>query len=141
MTASELLRRAGWAEGRQVVVDPPLAALREGGFETWEGLASMLAEYCFLTIHDVGGLRSLWIEPTRAVADADPEWIADYEQSLGTRLVPVGGYSHMLVMYGRDSVFYGGFDREFGPLGLTVEEVVDGLLCRVPPVRLSMTLQ
>lgn len=141
VTAKDLLRRAGWAEERRVSVDTQVAALHASGFETWAGLEAMLATYCFLVIRDVKGLRSLWIEPARAVAGADPDWIADYERAVGVRLVPVGGYSHMLVMLGTDSVFYGGFDREFGPIGRTVEEVVDGLLCTVPPVALSMTLE
>jgi len=141
MTPNELLRRAGWEEGRQVAANAWVAGLRDGGFESWTGLASMLAEYCFLVVHDAEGLRSLWIDPARAIADADADWVAGYERSLGVRLAPVGGYSHMLLMFGRDCVFYGGFDREFGPLGLTLEEAVDGLLCRVPPVRLAMRLE
>lgn len=140
MTAEDLLRRGGWAEDRRVTVDAALAALCRGGYETWSALEEMLASYCGLVVHDASGARSLWIEPARAVANADPDWVRAYEQVANHRLVPVGGYSHLLIMFGRDSVFYGGVDAEFGPLGASMEDVVDGLLCRFPPVRLSMTV-
>ena len=141
MMAKELLIRAGWFDGRKVAIQDQIAAIRSGGFAVWPGLDSVLAAYCFLVIADAEGSRFLWIEPARAVAVVDPGWIFDYEKVLGVRLAPVGGYSHMTVMVGSDSAIYGGFDREFGRVGASFEDAVDGLLCARPTVRLSMTLE
>lgn len=141
MMAKDLLVRAGWFDGREVAIQDQIAAIRAGGFEVWAGLESILAAYCFLVIRDSVGSRSLWIEPARAVAAIDPEWIFDYERVLGVRLAPVGGYSHMTVMVGSDAAIYGGFDREFGRLGGSIEDAVDQLLCAASPVRLSLTLE
>jgi len=115
--------------------------LSDAGYETWEELAAMLAEFSLLEVFDAAHEKHLWIDAGRAALDADPDWIRDYSSFIKKSLSPVGGYSHMGVMFGSDSVFYGGYDREFGPLGSSVQEVVDGLFCMTPPVRLSMIVE
>ena len=140
MKALDLMRRAGWTESRKVPVDQHIEALRRGGFHAWEDLGSMLEPIVGLQISDILGRFTMWLDPTQAAATADLDWVTDYEHAAGVMLTPVGEYSHMLMMLGSDSAFYGGFDREFGRLGGTLEEAVNGVLVRQPPVRLSIRI-
>jgi SUKH-3 immunity protein of toxin-antitoxin system len=138
--ADTLLRSAGWTEERRVPVDKDLTAIRTAGYPAWEKLIDFVVEYSGLVIQNRDGTRSLWIDPSRAVDDVDHKWVDDYGRLVGSELVPVGGYSHMTIYLGRDGALYGGFDKEFGPLGTDVQQLVAGILTQVPPTPLRWTL-
>jgi hypothetical protein len=67
---------------------------------------------------------------------AKVEWVRTYAEFLNEELVPIGGHSHMGIYLGRDGVFYGGFDAQFGPLGRSVRVMIDRVLNNVPPTQL-----
>ena len=101
----------------------------------------MLTEYCFLDIHPPGAGNALMIDPVRALMHADSDWLEAYQELVHERLVPVGEYSHMWVLYSPSGMFYGGFDEDFGPLGESMEEVVHDIFLTHPPVPLSMKVK
>lgn len=137
MDAEALLVRAGWFAGRRVDVADGLKALAGAGYAVAPAVLATLREFSGLVIASQDGTRQIWIDGERAAAVADPEWCRAYEASAGTPLVPVGGYSHMIVLADGEGSLWGGFDEEFGTLADSVEELVDVVLVSPGSVRLN----
>lgn len=141
MTAESLLKAAGWYPGRDVGrASAGIAELLEAGFPVDGSVERMLREYSGLDVADEAEVRSLWVDGRRASLEADPEWVAAYSEGLDMWLTPVGGYSHMLVMADGRGACWGGFDYEYGLLGVTFPLAVDALLTCGPLPRLDRRL-
>jgi hypothetical protein len=138
---TEQLKQAGWFEGRAVDVDPLVSSLRSINCAAWPELLSMLTEYSGLVFCNRDRSRCVWIDPIQAVAYADAEWLRAYATFVGAELAPIGGYSHMAIYFGSDGTFYGSFDTAFGPLGKTIESLIDGVLNRMPPTQLTDVIE
>lgn len=139
-TVDSLLRRCGWDQGRLVDVTSALAGIRRAGYPIWPELTEFLSEFNGLTIESADGARRLTIDATQAARNADQGWLSDYSRVAGCDLSPVGEYSHMIFLMGRDGRFYGGFDNAFGPMGEDFRGAVSGLLEEVPPRALQWDL-
>jgi hypothetical protein len=139
--ASDLLAAAGWHPGRRVDISGELRALEQAGHPALRAAAEVLTEYADLVVVSASGDRSLWISGTRAAAESDVAWCMAYSGELGLRLVPVGGHSHMTILVDEAGRFWGGFDYEYGRLGDTVEDVIQGVLIATPPVQFDRRLE
>ncbi len=143
------LRAAGWHPGRRVDITRAVHALEADGHQVSSELRRFLAEYDRLEVTEKPrpgvlrreqNLRRITFAATET-GGVDAEWARAYEDVVGCRLAPVGGYSHMTIYHGADGKFYGGFDREFGLLGRDVADVVAGILFEDPPRRLTLVVE
>jgi hypothetical protein len=132
------MRRAGWVPGRHVATADAKNALSAAGYEPFEALTDLLAEFSPLTFRSDDSQRSVWIDGLRSATDADPDWAQEYGRLAGSLLAPIGRYSHMTIYVAQDGTLYGGFDREFGRLGADVKEALNGLLNQDPLPRLDL---
>jgi hypothetical protein len=126
--ADVLLASAGWYPGRVVdVSEAERAWLAEGCTVHDEGPA-LLREFSGLTVWAADKRRSLWFDGERALRDIDPAWCRAYSEDSGRLLLPVGGYSHMVLLVDEVGGLWGGFDAEYGQLADSVTEAVRVLL-------------
>lgn len=127
-SARDLLKAAGWSEGRAIDIEGARDLLAAAGYQVSERLASVLKEYSNLTIGFVRNQRedTIWFDPRRAVALTIPSAVRSYETQLGTALVPIGfaHHDHLLILAGADGRFVGVYDDFVAELGSTPEEVV-----------------
>jgi hypothetical protein len=136
------LRASGWWPGRHIELTSEVAVLEDEGIEPWPEFLAFLEQYAGLEIKSDDGTQMLWIDGARAARETDPEWTRAYSDRIGSVLAPVGGHSHMTIYLGRDGEFYGGFDREYGRLASSMEELLNALFNRGgPPARLEYELE
>ena len=138
--AEHHLVAAGWREGRHVGNETGVAALRSEGYDLWDEVGAFLTEFSGLRIK-VRDRQPMIIDAAEAVEVTFRSWVDAWSERAGTDLVPVGVYSEMTVLLGRDGWLYGGVDFEFGRLGSTLNEVIVNVLIPQHPKRLDMPLR
>jgi hypothetical protein len=131
---------SGWHDGRRVDAHVDLDALRREGYDLWSEAEDFLAEFSGLAIR-VHDRDPMIIDAADAVDVTYRSWVDAWSRRAGTYLIPVGAYSHLTVLLGRDGWLYGGYDNEFGRLGQTLAEVVATTLIPEHPDRLGMPLE
>lgn len=119
---------AGWRPGRAVNGARDCAALDAEKFEVWDDLLKFFNEFAGLTIWDDGAEWAVWIDGEKASQEFYLNWTVAYSRAIGQALAPIGGYSHMTIYMARDGGYWGAFDEEYGYLGESIFEVVDGVL-------------
>lgn len=128
MDASELLGRAGWEPGRRVDVAQAQADLAAEGIAVVPPAVAFLAEFNGLSVHSEDGRKVVRISGEEAGRHADPEWCEAYAEAIGRRVTPIGEYSHMVLLIDDEGAFWGAFDADYGYMGDTLLDVVQGLL-------------
>lgn len=140
MDAVELLRAAGWSEGRRVDIREDLKALRAEGFPVTRAAEEFLTEYSHLSIRSPGDKNPLVIDAGQAAGDVFPGWAEAYSTEVGSTLVPVGEYSALTLYVDLEGGLWGGFDREYGRGGASLVDVVQGLFIDSPGWRFDQRL-
>lgn len=140
MDAVEMLRSAGWYEGRRVDAQEDLSALREQGFPVTQSAEDFLLEYSHLIVTSPGDRNPLVIDARRAAGDVFPAWAEAYSRAIGSILVPVGEYSALTLYVDLEGGLWGAFDREYGKGGSSLAEVVQGLFVDSPGWRFDRRL-
>lgn len=122
---TDALARAGWSPARRVDSAPAVAALEEEGYRVSDGVREFLSTWSGLTILCDG--QRLILDGAAAAGDANRYWCGCYSALRGVELVPVGWMSLMTILVEPcGSVFWGGVDDEYGWLGNSVEQLVEG---------------
>ena len=129
------LRSVGWFPGRKVNIEEDVAALARDGIEGWPALWEFLEEFSGLAFRGHASNRTLSVDAKSATAGIDPRWGEDYGRELGVSLAPVGQHSMMTLFLGADGNFYGGFGAEYGRLGASFQETLDGVLNHEPVLK------
>jgi hypothetical protein len=134
----EILRTAGWREGRKAKVKEMMQALGSAGY-----LPHAAAEDFLNTF---GGLE---LEVPDAVPPAAEDWhfradlaaeeisrasIRRYEARLETTLCPIGQAfrDHMTLMMGADGAVYGAYDQPVWRIGASGHDAIEHLCNGVP---------
>jgi hypothetical protein len=141
MEAIEMLRSAGWYEGRRVDIRDDLDALRAEGFPVTDAAEAFLSEFSRLSIATPGDRNPLVIDAGAAAVDVFPGWAEAYSKAIGSTLVPVGEYSALTLYIDLDGGLWGGFDREYGRGGSSLAEVVQGLFMDQPGWRFDRKIE
>ena len=141
MDARSLLVQAGWVPGRSLDVARGVESLVEAGYELTPSAHAVLREFSGLTVTSQDGVRRLWVDGERAASVADPAWCGAYQDEAGRVLVPVGGYSHMILLVDDVGSFWGGLDAEFGKLADSFEDLLRVLLVAPGSARLDRTVR
>ena len=129
MNARDLIVSAGWFPGRNLDVLSALTAFQQAGFAVVGPAEAILAKYSNLVVRsDSAPRQELWLDGKRAAEEADRDWCAAYEARSGQVLTPVGGYSHATIYVDEAGRFWGGFDFEYGLVGDSIGEMVNGLV-------------
>lgn len=129
MNAKDLIVSAGWFPGRNLDASSALTALEQAGFTVVGPAEAILTKYSNLVFRSNSALQQeLWLDGKRAAEEADRDWCAAYEAGSGQVLTPVGGYSHATIYVDDAGRFWGGFDFEYGLVGDSIEEMVNGLV-------------
>ena len=131
MDAEALLRRAGWRPGRSVAITADAEALRAEGFAVTEAAEAFLREFSHLVVAWESQARPLLFDGVEVSRNADPGWCDLYSEAIGSRLVPVGEYSHMTVYVDEVGELWGGFDGEYGHRG-SVLDLIESIFLRTP---------
>ncbi len=127
MDAHELLRGAGWAIGRSVDISTDIADLARAGFSVTPAAEAFLREYNGLEIHSETTTTPLLIDGSYVARTTVVEWCEAYSAAVGSTLVPVGEYSHMVLYIDAEGGLWGAYDNVFGRGGDTLADVVQGL--------------
>jgi hypothetical protein len=130
--AGTALRQAGWLPGRSQDIAEVRSLLKARGYRIGEAVEQFLREFTGITINFIrhGHPDSIWFDAQRASAEADPEWVAHYEERTKTSLVPIGfsNHGHLMLMQSDEGGFYGAFDDFLCALGSEVNEMIENLL-------------
>jgi len=130
--AERELRNAGWFHGRNVEIGSELDAYQRAGYETFPALSSFLREYggiCLLISH-AGRPDEIWFSASRACSLIDTQWVREYSIRAGVAVVPIGAAyrDHLAIMLGENERIFGGYDNEFGLVGVDIQSAVSNLL-------------
>ncbi|OLF05243.1 hypothetical protein BLA60_36925 [Actinophytocola xinjiangensis] len=132
LSATQYLERSGWFPGRRVEIDRDLKAFRDEECETFDQVTEFLREFSGLTIGFMryGSPDELWFAADRACESVSLAWAEDYSQRVGVAMLPVGAAyrEYLTILIDENGAFYGGFDDEFGSLGVGVLEMVDNIV-------------
>lgn len=127
MNADDLLRRAGWTIGRSVDVSKDIADLTKAGFAVTPAAEAFLRENNGLEIQSEASTSPLLINGSYVARTTIVEWCEAYSAAVGSTLVPVGEYSHMVLYVDAEGGLWGAYDNVFGRGGDTLADVVQGL--------------
>ncbi len=125
-----VLRASGWFPGRRTDASASLDALWADGYTTWPELEALVAEWDGLEVQANG--VSVELDAARAAGVTEPTYREIYETHAGCPLAPIGIYSGMTIMLGRDGSFYGVFDDLFGRLDGDLPAVIDEIVSGRP---------
>lgn len=127
MDAGLMLSSAGWFPGRVVDVRRAERAYASEGFATHDAGLAVLHEFSELVVWGHDGRQSLWFDGERAIRGTDPAWSRAYSEDSGHHRLPVGEYSHALIMVDETGGLWGGFDALYGKLADSVVDLVHEL--------------
>jgi hypothetical protein len=140
MDAEALLLKAGWSPERKADADDAARAWAAEGWEPPDAGRSLLSNASGLIVRARDG-RELWFDGVRAVREWDPGWCRAYRAEAGRLLLPVGGYSHMMVLTDEGGGLWGGFDTEYGHVADSIAGLVQVLLLAPGSKYLALRLE
>lgn len=117
----DVVARSNWAPGRLVDISNELAALGREGYKPFPAAVKFLSEYSGVTFPGDDSVDDVLISSVEATAGITFERVQeDYSPRAKVYLVPVGLAENMdlTLLMGEDGRWYGGFDNEFGLIGL-----------------------
>ncbi|TCO19084.1 SUKH-3 immunity protein of toxin-antitoxin system [Kribbella steppae] len=139
MDAGLLLSSAGWFPGRVIDVSRTEHAYESEGFTMHDAGLAVLQEFSELVVCGDDRRQCLWFDGERALRGRDSAWSHAYSEDSGRVLLPVGEYSHMVVLVDEAGGLWGGFDDSYGWLAGSVVELVHGLF--IDPAQRSFDRQ
>ncbi|MFC5266850.1 SUKH-3 domain-containing protein [Kribbella qitaiheensis] len=127
MDADVMLSAAGWFPGRLVDVGRAEHAYASQGFTMHDSGLAVLQEFSELVVQGDDGRQSLWFDGERALHGRDLAWSRAYSEDSGHNLLPVGEYSHAVILVDEGGGLWGGFDDLYGQLADSVVDLVHEL--------------
>lgn len=132
---SQILKKNGWTEDRQVPTTEWQRYLEKNGFKTFPGVLQFLSNFGGLDIEyprnrAFGKTDTFNFDPIKAANFTFPENVALYEKTLGAELSPIGQVyrGHMVLLMDPTGRVFAAFDDVFIlKLGETVMDAVEAL--------------
>jgi hypothetical protein len=122
-----MLSSAGWFPGRVVDISPAERAYAAERLTLHEAARVLLREFSGLTVRGNHGNQFLTFDGEQALRHTDPAWTRAYSEQSGRTLLPVGEYSHALILVDEAGCLWGGFDDLYGQLADSVVDLVHEL--------------
>jgi hypothetical protein len=124
----QLLRAAGWHPGRRVDTAADEQALTEAGFPVTPAAIAALREFSGLTVKRSDRSNGVLFGGVNAAQVAGSGWFERYNQAEGRVFTPIADYIPMMLMTDEAGGVWGGNEDDYGWLGGTVPEALDGTL-------------
>jgi hypothetical protein len=125
--AALMLSSAGWFPGRVVGISRAERAYAGERLGLHEAARALLREFSGLTVWGKEGSQCLTFDGEQALRRTDPAWSRAYSEDSGRTLLPVGEYSHAVILVDETGCLWGGFDDLYGQLADSVVDLVHEL--------------
>lgn len=127
MDAGLVLSSAGWFPGRIVDISRVEHAYASEGVTTHDAGLAVLQEFSELVVWSNDGRQCLYFDGELALRGRDTAWSRAYSEDSGHNLLPVGEYSHAMILVDETGGLWGGFDDLYGKLADSVVDLVHHL--------------